>query len=96
MSQIILYQNGEGKIKVDVRYENETFWLTQKAMAALFGVEIPAISKHLGNIFETNELQKEATISILETVQMEGKRQVKRNFEFYNLDAIIAVTYRVN
>lgn len=96
MSQIILYENEAGKIKVDVHFENETFWLTQKAMAALFGVEVPAISKHLGNIFETNELQKEATISILETIHKEEKRQVKRNLEFYNLDAVIAVGYRVN
>ena len=72
------------------------FWLTQKNIAQLFGVEVPAISKHLANIYESNELQKEATISILETVQIEGSRNVKRNVEFYNLDAIIAVGYRVN
>jgi hypothetical protein len=65
-------------------------------MAQLFGVEIPAISKHLSNIFETGELQQNATISIMETVQQEGTRNVKRTIEFYNLDAIIAVGYRVN
>lgn len=96
MSNIILYENELGKIKVNVRFENENFWLPQKAMAELFGVEVPAISKHLANIYETNELQKEATISILETVQKEGARNVKRGLEFYNLDAIIAVGYRVN
>jgi hypothetical protein len=65
-------------------------------MAELFGVKIPAISKHMSNIFESGELQKEATISILETVQKEGNRQVKRKMEFYNLDVIISVGYRVN
>jgi hypothetical protein len=65
-------------------------------MAELFGVEVPAISKHLNNIYDTGELDKTATISILETVQKEGTRKVKRNEEFYNLDAIIAVGYRVN
>jgi hypothetical protein len=77
-------------------YSGETFWLTQKRMAELFGVEVPAISKHLANIFESGELNLEATLSILETVQQEGARRVKRNMEFYNLDAIIAVGYRVN
>jgi hypothetical protein len=65
-------------------------------MAELFGVKAPAISKHLANIFETGELEKDPTISILETVQTEGSRQVSRKVEFYNLDAIIAVGYRVN
>jgi len=96
MSNIILYENAAGKIKVDVHVENENFWLSQKVIASLFGVEVPAISKHLATIYETNELQKEATISIMETVQMEGARNVKRHVEFYNLDAIIAVGYRVN
>ena len=68
----------------------------QKVIAQLFGVEIHAISKHLANIYETGELIKEATISILETVQIEGNREVKRSVEFYSLDAIIAVGYRVN
>lgn len=63
-------------------------------MAELFGVEVPAINKHLGNIYDTGELDRAATISILETVQQEGSRMVKRNVEFYNLDAIIAVGYR--
>jgi hypothetical protein len=65
-------------------------------MAGLFGVKVPAISKHLANIYETGELVKESTISILETVQKEGERQVKRQKEFYNLDAIISVGYRIN
>lgn len=95
-NNIILYQTKQGNVSINVRYENESFWLSQKLMSQLFGVEIPAISKHLSNIFETGELQEQATISILETVQQEGTRNVKRNVEFYNLDAIIAVGYRVN
>lgn len=95
-NQIILYNNAEGKVTVKVTYLDDTFWLPQKTIATLFGVETPAISKHLANIYETGELVKEATISILETVQIEGSREVKRNVEFYNLDAIIAVGYRVN
>lgn len=77
-------------------YSGETFWLTQKRMAELFGVEVPAVSKHLANIFESGELVQEATVSILEIVQKEGSRNVTRKMEFYNLDAIIAVGYRVN
>ena len=65
-------------------------------MAELFGVKVPAISKHLANIYETGELRKEPTISLLETVQREGDRKVKRKMEFYNLNAIISVGYRVN
>ena len=80
-------------MQVSVLFENETFWLTQKAMAALFGVEIPAISKHLSNIFETNELQEESVVSILETTAADGKNYKTK---FYNLDAVIAVGYRVN
>jgi hypothetical protein len=83
-------------VHIEVLFQNETFWLSQKKMADLFRVEVPAISKHLNSIYETGELSKEATISILETVQQEGSRNVKRNVEFYNLDAIIAVGYRVN
>lgn len=95
-TDFLLYTAPEGKVKVEVFLNNETVWLTQKAIAALFGVQVPAISKHLDNIYETGELSHEATISILETVQIEGKRAVKRNIEYYNLDAIISVGYRVN
>jgi len=95
-SKIILYSNESEKVSVDVTFFNDTFWMPQKAIAQLFGVEVPAISKHLANVYESGELEKETTISILETVQIEGKREVKRNVEFYNLDAIIAVGYRVN
>ncbi len=77
-------------------YADETIWCTQKAMAALFDVGVPAISKHLANVFETGELKEEATISKMETVQQEGNRAVKRTVVMYKLDAIIAVGYRVN
>lgn len=86
--------NNEGRINVAI--QDETVWLTQKAMAELFDVEIPAVSKHLSNIFEEGELSIEATVSKMEIVQAEGSRNVKRNLDFYNLDAIISVGYRVN
>ena len=95
-SDFILYTGNDGDVNVEVFLKDETVWLTQKAMAGLFGVKVPAISKHLANIYETGELKKESTISILETVQNEGNRKVKRKMEFYNLDAIISVGYRVN
>lgn len=95
-SDIILYSSPEGNVRVEVMYSGETFWLTQKRMAELFGVAVPAVSKHLANIFESGELVQEATVSILEIVQQEGSRNVTRKMEFYNLDAIIAVGYRVN
>lgn len=95
-SNIILYSNETEKVSINVTFLNETFWLPQKGIAELFGVEVPAINKHLGNIYESGELLKETTISILEIVQTEGSRTVTRKVEFYNLDAIIAVGYRVN
>ena len=93
----ILLFNPVGKnAKVSVFFQDGTFWLTQKAMAELFGVNVPAVSKHLKNIFETGELEMASTVSILETVQKEGKREVTRSMEFYRLEAILAVGYRVN
>ena len=93
---IVLYQNDDSNVCVNVYYNNETFWLTQKAMAELFGVNTQSITKHLGNIYQEQELNKEATCSKMEQVQQEGGRQVKRFVDFYNLDAVIAVGYRVN
>jgi len=95
-SDFILYTSNDGDVNVEVILKDETVWLTQKAMSGLFEVKVPAISKHLANIYETGELRKDSTISILETVQKEGNRKVRREMEFYNLDAIIAVGYRVN
>ena len=95
-TEFLLYTTPDGQVKVDIFLKDETIWLPQKRIAELFGVGVPAISKHLDSIFESGELQKESTVSILEIVRQEGKRQVKRNVEFYNLDAIISVGYRVN
>lgn len=87
----------EGKENgIQVMYKDETIWGTQKAMSAMFDVGVPAINKHLNNIYEEGELLRESTISKMEIVQTEGEREVKRQMEFYNLDAIISVGYRVN
>jgi hypothetical protein len=84
----ILLINPVGKnAKVSVFFQDGTFWLTQKAMAELFGVNVPAVSKHLKNIFETGELEITSTVSILETVQKEGMRKVTRSMQFYRLEA---------
>lgn len=95
-NNIVFYQTENADVVVNVVYKDETFWLSQKAMAAVFDVNPQAITKHLSNIYEEQELVKDSTCSILEQVQKEGKRNVKRSVEFYNLDAIIAVGYRVN
>jgi aspartyl/asparaginyl-tRNA synthetase len=92
-TDFLLYTAPEGKVKVEVFLNNETVWLTQKAIAALFGVQVPAISKHLKNIFESGELQEDSVISILETTAEDGKVY---QVHYYNLDAIISVGYRVN
>ena len=94
--QFILYQLPDEEGKVEVVIKDETIWATQKAMAQLFDVNIPAISKHLKNIFDEGELSPDATVSKMEIVQMEGEREVKRETSFYSLDAIIAVGYRVS
>jgi len=95
----IIYNTPQENIKVDVVVKDETIWLTQKAMAALFGVQIPAISKHLKNIFEEGEVEEKVAVSILEITTQHGAIAEKmQNIEtrFYNLDAIISVGYRVN
>ena len=93
MSKFLLYTSPQGNVRVDVFLKDETLWLTQKMMAELFGVEVPAISKHLTNIFESGELEENSVVSILETTASDGKVYKTK---FYNLDAIIAVGYRVN
>ena len=93
--EIVMYQPDE-TIRLEVRMEGETVWLSQAQMAELFGTGRQAITKHLQNIYECEELEKNATSSILELVRKEGKRNVKRKIEFYNLDAIISVGFRVN
>ena len=94
--EMVLYHSNDGAVSVEAYIKDETLWVTQKAMAELFGVNVPDISKHLKNIYEEGELSKEATVSKMEIVQNEGGRLVKRNPIFYNLDAIISVGYRVN
>ena len=92
----LIYKTAEEDITVNAVIRDETIWLTQKAMAELFGVQAPAISKHLNNIYEEGELLASSTISKMEIVQTEGNRTVNRSTTFYNLDAIISVGYRVN
>jgi hypothetical protein len=89
----ILYTSADGKVNVDVVLGNETVWLTQKSMASLFGVNVPAINKHLKNIFNSGELEEDSVISILEITAKDSK---KYKTKFYNLDAIISIGYRVN
>lgn len=91
--QFLMYDSDE---TVEVIVRDETLWATQKSISKLFDVKIPAISKHLKNIFESGELNEERTVSKMETVQEEGSRKVKRETTFYNLDVIISIGYRVN
>lgn len=93
---VVIYEDKHGKVEFQADIEKDTLWATQDQIAWLFNVQKAAISKHLKNIFKDGELTKEATVSKMETVQMEHKRVVKRQVDFYNLDAIIAVGYRVN
>lgn len=95
-SNIILYTSNNGEVSVQVQYEDGTFWLTQKRMADLFGVNVKTINEHLKNLYQTSELQEDRTIRKIRIVQKEGKRDVERELTFYHLDAIIAVGYRVN
>ncbi len=94
--QFIIYSTPEEDIRINAAVKDETIWLTQKGMAELFGVQTPAIAKHLQNIFDDKELHRDSTVSKMEIVQLEGKRQITRQVDFYNLDAIISVGYRVN
>src|SRR3989339_538832 len=94
-SQIIIYITEKGETKLEVRLENETVWLTQKLMAELFQTTIPNINMHLKNIFDEGELDPNSTIKYFLIVRIEGNREVNRNIEYYNLDAIISVGYRI-
>ncbi len=94
--ELILYQTPEGTVRIEVAYEGETFWLSQKKMAELFGVEVPTVNYHLKEIFSSGELDQNSTIRKIRIVQKEGVRDIARDIEFYNLDAIISVGYRVN
>ena len=94
--RMVLYHADDSDTEVNVVFQNDSIWATQKSMAELFAVNPPAINKHLKNIYAEGELQESSTISKMEIVQNEGGRQVKRLVDFYNLDAIISVGYRVN
>lgn len=95
-SNILLYKTAQGDTKVEVIFNSETFWMSQKRMAELFGVDRATVAYHLSQIYETGELGKGATCRKIQQVQLEGERDVERSPLFYNLDAIIAVGYRVN
>ena len=95
-NDIIFYSTPTGNVKIEVIFNSETFWLTQKRMAELFGIESHTITYHLKEIFKTGELEELATTRKIRVVQKEGSRDVSRDLDFYNLDAIIAVGYRVN
>lgn len=94
--ELILYTSPKGHVKVELIYGHETFWLTQKRMSELFGVDVRTVNEHLKNIYTSEELEQRATIRKFRIVQLEGSRQVARAVDVYNLDAIIAVGYRVN
>ena len=94
--QFLLYKTADESVSVNAVIKDDTIWLTQKAMAQLFGVDVPAISKHLLNIYSDGEISRVSTVSKMEIVQTEGAREVRRNTAFYSLDAIISVGYRVN
>lgn len=94
--ELILYRTADDAVRVEVLYESETFWLDQRRMAELFGVDVRTVSYHLKEVYASGELTPEATLRRIWRVQREGNREVRREVEFYNLDAIISVGYRVN
>jgi hypothetical protein len=94
--ELVIYQGEDGALRIEARMEGESIWLPMADMAKLFGVKVPAISKHVKNIYATRELSPRATVSKMETVRREGRRQVVRTVEHYSLDMIISVGYRVN
>lgn len=93
-SRVLIYKTNQGETRIDVLFNGNTFWLTQKRMADLYDVDVSTINYHLGNIFETGELKEEATIRKIPIVQLEGDREVNRPQLMYSLDAIIAVGYQ--
>jgi len=93
--EVLVYQGDDGQARVDVRLEDETVWLTQQMMADLFQTTVPNISMHMRHIYEEGELAQEATVKKFLTVRREGNRDVRRELDYYNLDMIISVGYRV-
>ena len=96
MSEIILYTTEDGIIKINVQLENETVWLTQKQLVELYQTAKSTVSEHIKNIYTDEELTPDATVRKIRTVQNEGKREVERVLDYYNLDMIIALRYRIN
>ena len=94
--EFLIFTGQAGEQSIEARYEDETIWLSQRLMVELFAVDVRTISEHLKNIYETGEIQREATLRKFRRVQTEGDREVARSVDFYNLDAIISVGYRVN
>ena len=94
--QIILYRTSDGAVRVEVMYQADTFWLSQKQLSELFDVDVRTVNEHLQNIYKSGELLESSTIRKFRRVQREGKREVAREIDFYNLDATISVGYRVN
>lgn len=95
-AEFLIFTGQTGEQSIEARYEDETIWLSQRLMAELFAVDVRTISEHLQNIYEAGEIQREATLRKFRIVQTEGSREVSRSVDFYNLDAIISVGYRVN
>lgn len=95
-NDVIFFTTPDGQVNIEVFFLGETFWLSQKKMSNLFGVDVRTINEHLQNIYKTSELEREPTIRKIRIVQKEGSRDVARDVDFYNLDAIIAIGYRVN
>ena len=95
-AEFLIFTGQSGEQSIETRYKDETIWLSQKLMSALFNVDVRTVNEHLKNIYEQGEVSPDATIRKFRIVQTEGKREVSRNVDFYNLDAIISVGYRVN
>src|SRR5665647_3092289 len=93
--KILIYQNEKGNTKIDVYFEEDTIWMTQKAMCELYQVAKSSVSEHITNIYKDGELDETSTVRIFRTVQTEGSRQVSRETDYYNLDMILAVGYRI-
>ncbi len=96
MSEIILYTTEDGIIKINIQLKNETVWLTQKQLVELYQTAKSTVSEHIKNIYTDEELTPDATVRKIRTVQNEGKREVERALDYYNLDMIIALGYRIN
>ncbi len=95
-NEIMFYETDDGKVAIEVRFENENAWLSQKHMAELFGCSVDNVSRHLKNIYTNGELDQNSTTEEFSIVGQEGNRLIRRNVKFYNLEVVISVGYRVN